>query len=61
MYRVEMWSEEGAWKETDKTHCQFVKKIYILRLPTCSTRALLKIMLEFERDSRRGKAFTPVK
>jgi hypothetical protein len=51
MYGVELWGVYDAWKETDKIHGRFCKKI--LGVPRCAANGAAEI--ELGRDSRRGK------
>jgi hypothetical protein len=52
MYGVELWVLDRAWKEADRIHGRFCKKI--LGLPRCTDNGVAE--MELGRDSRRGKA-----
>jgi hypothetical protein len=52
MYGVELWGLDKAWKEVDRLHGRFCKKI--LGLPRCAANDVAE--MELRRDSRRGKA-----
>jgi hypothetical protein len=52
MYGVEVWGLDEAWKEVDRIHGRFCKKI--LGLPRCTANGLAE--MELGRDSRRRKA-----
>jgi hypothetical protein len=52
MYAVELWGLDEAWKEFDRIHGRFCKKI--LGLPRCAVNGMAEMVLG--RDSRRGKA-----
>jgi hypothetical protein len=52
MYGVELWGLDEAWKEVDRIHGRFCKKI--LGLPRCVANGMTE--MELGRDSRRGKA-----
>jgi hypothetical protein len=52
MYGVELWGFDEAWKEVDRLHGRFCKKI--LGLPRCAANGMAET--ELGRDSRRGKA-----
>jgi hypothetical protein len=51
MYGTELWGVYDAWKETDKIHGRFCKKI--LGVPRWAANGAAEI--ELERDSRRGE------
>jgi hypothetical protein len=50
MYGVELWGLDEAWKEVDRIHGPFCKKI----LAICGANGTTQT--ELGRDSRRGKA-----
>jgi hypothetical protein len=52
MYGVELWGLDEAWKEVDRIHGRFCKKI--LDLPRCAANGITE--MELGRDGRRGKA-----
>ena len=43
-----MWRVEGAWKETDKMHGQFVQKIWP---PTCSANNFAKKLYKNQEET----------
>jgi hypothetical protein len=51
MYGVELLGLGEMWKETDKLHSQFCKKL--LGLPACTANC--KTEMELEKVSRKGK------
>jgi hypothetical protein len=51
MYGIELWGVYDAWKETDKIHGRFCKKISCV--PRCAANGAAEI--ELGRESRRGK------
>jgi hypothetical protein len=51
MYGIELWGVYDAWKEIDKIHGRFCKKI--LEVTRCAANGAAEI--ELVRDSRRGK------
>jgi hypothetical protein len=52
MYGVELSGLDEAWKEVDRVHGRFCKKI--LGLPRCAVSGMSG--MELGRESRRGKA-----
>jgi phosphorylcholine metabolism protein LicD len=54
MYDIELWGVYDAWKEIDKIHGKFCKKI--LGAPRCTANGAAAI--ELGRDSRRGKTMS---
>jgi hypothetical protein len=54
MYGIELWGENDAWKEIDKIHGRFCKKI--LRVPRCAANGAAEVYRG--RDSRRGKTMS---
>jgi hypothetical protein len=52
VYGVELWGLDEAWKEVERIHGRFCKKI--LRLPRCVANGMAE--MEVGRHSRRGKA-----
>jgi hypothetical protein len=51
MYGAEVWGLEEAWKEIDKIHGRFCKKL--LQVPRTTANGVAE--LEFGRNSKRGK------
>jgi hypothetical protein len=49
IYGVELWGLDEAWKEADRIHGRFCKKI--LSLPRCAVKGVAE--MELGRDSRR--------
>jgi hypothetical protein len=56
MYGIELWGVYDAWKEIDKIHGRFYKKI--LGVPRCAANGAAEI--ELGRDSRRGKTISVI-
>jgi hypothetical protein len=56
MYVIEMWGQDGGWKEIDKIHSRFCK--IILEIPRSAANNVTE--LEFERDSRRGNVLSTI-
>jgi hypothetical protein len=56
MYGIEMWGLEGGWKEIDKIHARFFKKI--LGMPRSAANKVAE--LELGRDSRWGKVLCTI-
>jgi hypothetical protein len=54
MYGIELWGVYDAWKEIDKIHGRFCKKI--LGVPRCAANGAAEI--ELGRDNRRGKTMS---
>jgi hypothetical protein len=54
MYGIELWGVYDTWKEIDKIHGRFCKKI--LWVPRCAGNGAAEIKLG--RDSRRGKTMS---
>jgi hypothetical protein len=52
MYGVELWGLDEAWKEVDRIHGRFCKKIF--GVPRCVASDMAE--MELGRNSRRGKA-----
>ena len=51
MFSIEIWELNGAWKEVDKVHSTFCKKI--IGTPHCAANGFPE--KELGRESRRGK------
>jgi hypothetical protein len=51
MYGIEVWKLIEAWKELDKVHRTFCKKL--MGIPNCAVNKLAE--MELGRESRRGK------
>jgi hypothetical protein len=50
MYGIEIWGLNGAWKEVDKVHSRFCKKI--TRIPNWAVNKFVE--MELGRNSRTG-------
>lgn len=51
MYGIEVWGLNEAWKDLDKFHSRFFKKL--MGLPNCAASGFAET--ELSRESRRGK------
>jgi hypothetical protein len=51
MYGIEVWGLNGAWKEVDKVHSIFCKKI--IGIPNCAANGFVE--MELGRESSRSK------
>jgi hypothetical protein len=56
MYGVQVWGLEEVWKETDKIHERFCKKL--IRMPRFEVNGVAK--LELGMNSRRGKVLCAI-
>jgi hypothetical protein len=51
MYGIEVWGLNGAWKEVDRVHSIFCKKI--IGIPNCAANGFVE--MELGRESSRSK------
>jgi hypothetical protein len=56
MYGIEVWGLNEAWKELDKVHSRFCKKL--IGVPNCAANGFVE--MELSRESRREKCLVQI-